>query len=101
MPYETANYIFLNGQIQYQNIQEGLSLEMSEIGALEVPVSGMPSALAGLTAEDITVSVDLSEYRRAGTYTVPVNVAVPENCRVQEGLKMTIRLNETEDGEEE
>ena len=101
MPYETGNYIFLNGQIEYQNIQEGLSLEMSDIGALEVPVSGMPSALAGLTAEDITVSVDLSEYRRAGTYTVPVNVAVPENCRVQEGLKMTIRLNETEDGEEE
>ena len=69
---------------------------MSEAGPLEVTVSGAQTDLAALTTEDIVVSVDLSECRRAGTYTMPVTVTVPENIRALEGLELTVTLARTE-----
>lgn len=96
LPFETASYTFLSGQIQYQNIQDGMALDVSETEPLQVTVSGLPSDLAGVAMEDITVSVDLSGYSRRGTYTVPVTVTVPEKVRAPEGLEMTIKLERAE-----
>lgn len=98
-PYETVSYTFLSGQIQYLNIPEGLELDVSELTPLEIQVSGLAADLAALSMENITASVDLSECRRAGTYTVPVTVTVPDNCRVPEGLELSVTLTKT--GEEE
>lgn len=99
VPYETSSYTFLSGQIQYLNIPEGLELDVSGLLPLEIQVSGLASDLAALTMENITVSVDLSEYRRAGTYSVPVTVTVPSTCRVQEGLELPITLTSLEEEE--
>lgn len=99
LPYETVGYTFLSGQIQYLNIREGLELDVSELSPLDVQISGLASDLAALTAENITVSADLSVCRRAGTYTVPVTVTVPDNCRVPEGMEISVTLVKT--GEEE
>lgn len=97
LPYETVSYTFLSGQIQYLNIPEGLELDVAELGSLEVQVSGLSADLQTLTMENITVSVDLSECRRAGTYTVPVTVTVPDNCRAQEGLELSVTLTRSEE----
>ena len=93
-PHESAKYMFYSPQIQYRNLSGGL--EVSEAGPLEVTVSGAEADLAPLTMEDITVSVDLSECRRPGTYTMPVMVTAPENIRVLDGLELTVTLSRTE-----
>ncbi len=90
IPHESVSYIFYGTQIQYQNLPGGL--EVSEAVALEVTVSGAASDLAALTMDQITVSVDLAECRRPGTYTLPVTITVPENIRVsgEQELMVTI-----------
>jgi YbbR domain-containing protein len=93
-PHESAKYMYYSQQIRFLNLSGGL--EVSEAGPLEVTVSGAQTDLAALTTEDIVVSVDLSECRRAGTYTMPVTVTVPENIRALEGLELTVTLSRTE-----
>lgn len=99
LPYETSSYTFLSGQIQYLNIPEGLELDVSELVPLEVQISGLESDLAALTMENITVSVDLSECRGAGTYTVPVTVTAPDNYQVPEDLELSVTLVRLEEEE--
>ncbi len=93
-PHESAKYMYYSQQIRFLNLSGGL--KVSEAGPLEVTVSGAQTDLAALTTEDIVVSVDLSECRRAGTYTMPVTVTVPENIRALEGLELTVTLSRTE-----
>lgn len=92
VPYQTVSYLLTSAEIQYQNIPEGLVLDTSETGPVEVTVSGLEAALAGLSLEQISASVDLSGCQRAGTYHLPVTVTVPEGCMAPEGLETTIRL---------
>ncbi len=88
----TQTYVFSGEQVQYLNMPEGLELDLSETGPLEVIVSGLESDLSGLTIEGITVSADLSECRRPGSYMVPVTVSVPEALRAPEGLEIAVTL---------
>lgn len=97
VPYVTANYSLSPDLFRYDNIREGLTLDVSESGPLEVPVDGLEAELAELTAENIQVNVDLTSYTRPGTYTVPVTVTVPDGFRVSQRVMMTLTLA----GEEE
>lgn len=88
----SQSYRFTNDRIQYQNLAEGLVLEPEETGMLEIRVSGLEADLAGLTIDGITASVDLSECRRPGTYTLPVAVTVPEGLNAPEELTLSVTL---------
>ncbi len=90
--YVSQNFSFTSDQIQYQNLPEGLELELSEAVPLEVQISGLEAKLAGLTAESVTVSVDLSECRRPGTYSLPVTISVPESLKAPEDLVLSVTL---------
>ena len=92
LPLLTETYPIGPDQIEYLNMPEGLELDISEMPALDVPVSALESALAGLTADQISVSVDLSGYSRSGTYAVPATVTVPENYQVPDDLEITLKL---------
>lgn len=93
----TQNYLITNDRIQYLNIPEGLSIDPAETGTLGVVVSGLEADLAGLTLDNISVSVDLSECRRPGTYTLPVTVNVPEGLQVSQEQDLSVTLvRETE-----
>lgn len=92
VPHETVNYGFSPEQIRYENIPEGLELDVLESGTLEIPVSGLESDLAGLTMDSIVIHADLSQVRRAGTYTVPVTVELPEQFTCPEELEMPVKL---------
>ncbi len=92
VPLSSVSYVVSPGQIEFQNIREGLEVDLPESAFLEVAVSGMEADLSGLTMEQIQVSADLSEYRRPGTYVVPVSVKVPEHLKVPEGLEVTVTL---------
>ena len=43
---------------------------------MDVVVRGMPEELEELTADDIRIVVDLTEYTSDGTYSVPATVLV-------------------------
>lgn len=84
--------VFTGDRIQYQNLPEGLELDLTETAPLEVQISGLEAELAGFSADSVTASVDLSECRRPGTYTLPVAVTVPEPLKAPEGLELTVTL---------
>lgn len=92
VPLETVIYGISPHQVQYDNIPEGYELDVSDTDLLEVPVSGLEDDLASLITDAITVNADLSEIRRAGTYTVPVTVTLPEGFSCAEELEITIKL---------
>ena len=60
-------------------------------------VSGVEADLEALAAEQMVLTADLSEYRRAGTYEIPVSVTVPEHIQVPEGLEITLTLVKAEE----
>lgn len=95
VPHETVNYSFSPEQIQYDNMPENVELDVSESESLELSVSGLESDLAELTVDSIVVRADLSQIRRAGTYTVPVTAELPEKFTCPEGLTLTVRLVRT------
>jgi len=97
VPLQSVSYSFSPEKIQYQNIPENLELDVSGTEALELTVSGLETDLAGLTVDMISVSADLSEVRRAGTYTVPVTVTLPAGFSCPEGLETTVKLARAEE----
>lgn len=40
------------------------------------------------------VSIDLKDYTEAGTYTVPVSVELPEDCRLVNDVQVEVVLRE-------
>lgn len=97
VPFQSVSYLLTSGQIQFQNLPQGYTLDLSETPPLEVVVSGLEASLAGVSMENLSASVDLSECQRAGTYQLPVTVTVPEGCEVPEDLKISVRLLREED----
>ena len=91
-PFTTNNYSFQPGQIQYLNIQDGLALDEEAAAAIEIPISALEQDLASLVMENVSISVDLADCRRAGTYTVPVTVTVPEGYEAPSDLTMDVKL---------
>lgn len=92
IPHTSQSYVFTGDRVQYLNLPEGLELDLTETAPFEIQVSGMEADLSGLTIDAVTASVDLSECRRPGTYTLPVSVTVPEGLRAPEGLTLTVTL---------
>lgn len=92
VPHVSRSFLFQEEQVQLQNLQPGLEPDWSETGMIEVTVSGVEADLEDLSSDQIALSADLSEYRRAGTYQIPVSVTVPEQIQAPEGLEITLTL---------
>ena len=94
---ETVNYSFTPDQIQFENTADGLQVDRSNSETVIVPVSGLASALAGLTSDSITVTADMSGVSRAGTYTVPVTLTLPDGFSCPQDLGMTVHVVSSEE----
>lgn len=69
------------GSIQIENASSKFNLEKGPEQEVELEFSGSKDALKNLSSEQITATVDLTEYKQAGTYTVTVQVkGLPEEC---------------------
>lgn len=69
------------GSIQIENASSKFNLEKGPEQEVELEFSGSKEALENLSSEQITASVDLTEYKQAGTYTVTVQVKeLSEEC---------------------
>ena len=95
--YESVNYTFAPGQIHFANIQEGLELDAADSEDVTIQVNGLPADLSALTQDSIQLTVDLSECRRAGTYTLPVTVTLPDGYTCQDSPEITVRLVRAEE----
>lgn len=98
VPYETKVYTVVPGDIFFANIQEGLALDASEMPSVEISVLGLSEQLDSLTTEELEVSVDLGTCRKAGTYSVPVQVKLPSGYQYTP-LELSVKLVELEQGE--
>ena len=73
---DMTNAVVATENISWLNLPEGKRVELLT-GSVPVKVFGTERDIAGLTGEDVSVTVDLSDYSAAsGTYTVPAEVSV-------------------------
>ncbi|MCD8362392.1 MAG: hypothetical protein LUC98_05415 [Lachnospiraceae bacterium] len=93
---ETSEYSFSADSVVLENLDEGLQAELTDADTMVITVSGLPSALAELTADSVTLSVDLSEVTRAGTYMQTLNVTLPDGLSCVEIPEVTIEVTEEE-----
>ncbi|MCD8098591.1 MAG: hypothetical protein LUE31_11350 [Lachnospiraceae bacterium] len=94
---ETGEYSLSADSVVLENLDEGLAAELTDADTLVITVTGLPSALAALTEEDITASVDLSEVTRRGTYTETLTVTLPDGLSCAEAPEVTIEVTEAEE----
>lgn len=97
IPHVSRSFVFQGEQIELLNLSEGLAPDWSESGSVEVTVSGVEADLAELTSDQVVLTADLLEYRRPGTYQIPVTVTVPEKIQAPEGLEVTLTLVKAEE----
>ena len=93
---ETVDYAFAPAQINYDNLPDGLTVDEDESHTLEIPIQGMQHDLATLSMDAVEVHADLSSYRKAGTYTVPVAVTLPDGFSCPSDLTVDVKLEKAD-----
>lgn len=93
----TRNFELPIGSITVKNLDDGLRMSYGKTEDLEVHVRGAKESLDELNIERIAV-IDLKEYEKAGTYTVPVQIELPKNCSLEGIVTVEIILEKKENG---
>lgn len=93
----TRNFELPVGSITVKNLDDDLRMSYSKTDDLEVHVRGDEELLKDLDIEKIA-TIDLKEYTKAGTYTVPVQIELPEGCSQEGEVEVEIILEKKENG---
>lgn len=93
----TRNFELPIGSITVKNLDDDLRMSYGKTDDLEVHVKGAKESLDGLNIERMAV-IDLKEYQKAGTYTVPVQIELPEDCSLEGKVTVEIILEKKENG---
>lgn len=93
----TRNFELPIGSITVKNLDDDLRMSYSKTDDLEVHVRGDEELLNDLDIEKIA-TIDLKEYTKAGTYTVPVQIELPEGCSQEGEVEVEIILEKKENG---
>lgn len=93
----TRNYELPIGSITVKNLDDNLRMSYSTTDNLEVHVKGEIEALEGLSIERLA-SINLKDYKKAGTYTVPVQIELPEGFSQEGVVEVSIILEKKENG---
>lgn len=72
-----------------------------EMKVVLTPADKMPIEVnvedgAAIRAEDIQVTLDLTEYQTEGNYTVPLEVVLPEGCQLEKEPSIKVNLEKIE-----
>ncbi len=86
--------------LDVRHLSSSLSLEYVTVDALQIQVTGPQESLNAFEPEK-NVSINLLEYREAGTYTVPVQVNLPDNCELEKDVSVELTLTENESNTQE
>ena len=64
--------------IELENLDDGFEVDFGDVDTIEIFVTGTEDELSELSQEDITVTLDLTRCYKAGTYTMTVDVELPD-----------------------
>ena len=73
---------------------EDKNLVFTPADQLMIGVRSIEEEIASITAEEITASVDLTDYQDAGTYSVPVDVELPEGYELVSPVTIYVNIEE-------
>ncbi|MCI9076668.1 MAG: hypothetical protein HFH10_12925 [Dorea sp.] len=93
----TKNFELPIGSITVINLDDDLRMSYAETDDLEVHVKGTKESLDSLNIERIA-GIDLKGYKKAGTYTVPVQIELPADCSLEGDVTVEIILEKKENG---
>ncbi len=96
----TRTYEVTVASLAVNHLLSRLRLEYVTVDALQIQVRGPEESLDAFEPEK-NVSINLSEYREAGTYTVPVTVNVPDDCELENEVSVELTLTEVESATQE
>ena len=85
-----------DGQHLPEDMLKLLEAAQDESHTLEIPIRGMQHNLATLSMDAVEVHADLSSYRKAGTYTVPVAVTLPDGFSCPSDLTVDVKLEKAD-----
>ena len=67
-------------EIDLQNVPSGMKVDFGDTSEVELIVMATSEELAVLDTDDITVSLDVDGYTKAGSYTGTLNVTLPDSA---------------------
>lgn len=76
----TKNFEVPLNSIYLKNVPEGFKAVLSTTGTIEIAVRGPEKYLENLELDQSDLSVNLLTYATAGTYNVPLEVNLPDEC---------------------
>lgn len=79
-------------QVELQNEPRGLDTDFGDLEEIELVVMGSREELDNLDVNEITATLDLDEYSKAGTYTKKLDVTLPDELRLMEDAEVEFEL---------
>ena len=93
------NYEVSTSSITVNNLDSRLELSYGTVVDLEIQIKG-PSEVLSVFSIAKKVSIDLKDYTKPGTYTVPVTVELPAGCSLVNEVSVEVILEEKQEQEE-
>lgn len=89
----TRSYDVTVGSIIVNNLPENLTMSYATADALEIQVRGPQETLESLDLSQ-AIRINLKKYDKAGTYSIPVEVELPEDCTLEKEVSVEVILSE-------
>lgn len=89
----TKAYDISLGSIKVNNLPDDLTLSYETADVLEIQIRG-PADILNKYEVNQNIGIDLSEYTKAGIYTIPVDIKLPEGCTLEKPVTVNIVLKE-------
>lgn len=93
------NFEVSTSSITVNNLDSNLELSYGSVVDLEIQIKG-PDATLNTFSIAKKVSIDLKDYTRPGTYTMPVLVELPSGCSLVNEVSVEVILEEKQEQEE-
>ena len=97
--YGTKTIEFPYNSIALVNAPKDYQVTYQEQGNLEIVVKGSKEDLENFSLEKGSVSLNLNDCKTEGTYTVPVDVTLPDGIELEDIINVQITLTKSDGGE--
>ncbi len=97
--YGTKTVEFPYNSIALVNAPKDYQVTYQEQGNLEIIVKGSREDLENFNLEKGSVSINLNDCKTEGTYTVPVDVTLPDGIELEDAINVQITLTKSDGGE--
>ena len=78
--------------IDVLNMPQGFNISFGDLDEVEFVIMGTSAQLAELGEDDISVSLDLEDYSKIGSYKKALDVKLPEDYSLMEKAEVEFRL---------